>query len=71
MNKYKAPKIPPILYDNKFIIDCKDKATIFARFVTQQCQPLFNVSTLPPFSHLDNLQFDHVTILLEEITSLI
>ena len=71
MNKCKAPKIPPILFDNKFITDCKDKATIFARFFTQQCQALFHGSTLPPFSHLTHSRFDHVTIASEEITSLI
>ena len=69
MNKCKTRKIHPILSDNEFIIDCKDKATIFARFFTQQCQPLFNGSTLPRFSHLTNSRFDHVTISSGEIPS--
>ena len=62
MNKCKAPKIPPVFSGNKFITDGKDKATIFARFLTQQCQPLFNGSTLPPFSHLTHSRIDHVTV---------
>ena len=32
MNKSRAPKIPPLLVDNKFISDCKEKATLFTTF---------------------------------------
>ena len=31
MNKCKSPRIPPILSDNNFIMNCKDKATVFAK----------------------------------------
>ena len=30
MNKCKSPRIPAILSDNNFIINCKDKANVFA-----------------------------------------
>ena len=33
LNKTKTPKIPPILADNKFILDCKEKATPFTFFL--------------------------------------
>ena len=42
MNKYKAPKIPPILSHNKFIINCKQKANVFANFFSLQCKPMIN-----------------------------
>ena len=38
MNKCKAPKIPPLLVNNKFIINCKEKATEFAYFFASQCK---------------------------------
>ena len=46
MNKCKPPKVPPILVGNKFIINCKEKATVFAKCFAQQCQPLINDITL-------------------------
>ena len=35
MNKVmkKSPRIPPVLSDNNFIINCKDKASVFANFL--------------------------------------
>ena len=32
LNKSKAPKIPPLLVGNKFIIQCKEKATLLINF---------------------------------------
>ena len=51
MNKCKAPKIPPIFSGNSYILNCKDKACAFATFFADQCKPLVNNSTLPPFHH--------------------
>ena len=42
MSKCKAPKIPPILKNNIFIINCKVKADKFIAFFSQQCKPLVN-----------------------------
>ena len=71
MNKCKAPKIPPILSNNKYIINCKEKATIFANFFAKQCQPLINDSVLPQFHYLTESRIEGINISSDEITSLI
>ena len=43
MNKSKAPKIPPLLVDNKFILNCKEKAKLFTTSFCKQC--IMNVTT--------------------------
>ena len=50
MNKCKASKISPILSHNKFIINCKEKANVFANFFSLQCKPMINDSVLPKFT---------------------
>ena len=37
MNKCKAPKIPPLLVNNLFILNCREKAELFTDFFSQQC----------------------------------
>ena len=32
MNKYRAPKIPPLLVNNVFIMNCREKAKILNDF---------------------------------------
>ena len=39
MNKCKAPKIPPLLIDNRFVVNCKTKAIEFNNFFVAQCKP--------------------------------
>ena len=52
MNKSRAPKIPPILYNGKFILSCAEKATLFNDFFSNQCKLLVNTSVLPDFVYL-------------------
>ena len=47
LNKCKIPRIPPLLVNNKFVICCKQKATLFNDFFVTQCQPFQNSSELP------------------------
>ena len=47
LNKCKIPKIPPLLVQDKYITNCKEKATIFNNFFSAQCTPIVNNSTLP------------------------
>ena len=47
LNKCKVPKIPPILVDNKYVTNCKEKASIFNDFFSSQCTPIVNNSALP------------------------
>ena len=60
MNKCKAPKIPPLLINNKFIINCKEMAVEFASFFSSQCKPILNDSTLPNFTYRTNEWPHHI-----------
>ena len=71
MNKCRAPKIPPILVNNVFILNCRDKAKHFNDFFSNQCKLVINNSTLPQFNFLTDSRIDHITIQNDEILSLI
>ena len=47
MDKCRAPKIPPLLVNNLFVLNCKEKAKYFNDFFSQQCTPVVNSSVLP------------------------
>mgnify|MGYP001362111174 CR=1 FL=1 len=59
LNKCKAPKIPPILLNNKLLINAKEKACEFIKYFSSQCTPLQNDSTLPTLSFLTDSRLDH------------
>ena len=71
LNKCKAPKIPPLLVNNRFISNCKEKAIEFATFFSEQCKPLINNSTLPNFNFITNARLDRILISDHEIITLI
>ena len=71
MNKCKTPKIPPILNNNKLIIDCKEKATAFNEYFLNQCIPNVNDSVLPPFSYLTEKRLETISFSTEEIINII
>ena len=71
MNKCRAPKIPPLLVNNLFILNCREKARYFNDYFSQQCKPVINNSVLPILRALTNEKIDHVTIENDEIISLI
>ena len=48
INKADIPRIPSILYGNKFVVDCDEKAILFNDFL-QQCKPMSNTSTLTEY----------------------
>ena len=68
MNKCKAPKIPPLLVNNKYIINCTKKAAEFASFFSSQCKPIFTNST---FTYLTNERLNNIAFTDEEILLLI
>ena len=43
----RAPKIPPLIVNNLFVINCKEKAIYFNEFVSEQCKTIVNSSVLP------------------------
>ena len=61
MNKCRAPKIPPLLVNNVFILSCKEKAKHFNDFFSKQCKPIINNSTLPEFNFLTDKRIDDIT----------
>ena len=71
MNKSRAPKIPPILFNNVFILNCKEKAKIFNDFFSDQCKLIINSSRLPQFRFLTGKRIDHITIRNYDILSII
>ena len=71
MNECRAPKIPPLLVNNLFILNCREKARYFNDYFSQQCKPVINNSVLPILRLLTNKKIDHATIENDEIISLI
>ena len=71
MNKCRAPKIPPLLINNRFILDCREKAKLFNDYFSEQCKPIINSSILPVFNFLTEKRIDHLNIGNEEIITLI
>ena len=71
LNRSKAPKIPPLLVDNKFILDCKKKATLFTKFFCKQCSLICNNSVLPPISYKTNNRIDKFPISSENILTIL
>ena len=69
-NDKKIPLIPPLLVDDKFVIDIQRKANVFNKFFAEQCTPLNNNSSLPvnqlflTYSRLMSLDFDEDELLL-------
>ena len=71
MNKFRAPKIPPLLGNNLFILNYREKAQYFNDHFSQQCNPVINNSVLPIPGFLTNKRLDNITIKDNEIISLI
>ena len=71
INKCRAPRIPPILFNNVFILDCKEKAKLFNEFFSKQCKLISNSSILPNCCYYTDKRIDVVTIQNDDILSLI
>ena len=71
LNKCKISRIPPILEENNFIINCKEKASLFNKYFTDQCTPLVNNSKLPVISLNTNSKISTFVIDLNEINDII
>ena len=71
MNKSKAPKVPPLIVDNTFIVDCKEKVQLFTKFFCKQCTPIFTNSVLPPFAYKTDKRIQQIPISINDIIPLI
>ena len=47
MSISKAPKIPPLIVNNLFVLNYKEKAIYFNEFFSEQCKTIVNSSVLP------------------------
>ena len=68
MNICRAPKIPPFLVNNLFILNWKEKAKYFNVFFSQQDKPIVINIVLPELNFLTEKR---ITIGNDEIISLI
>ena len=71
MNRCRTPRIPPIIVNNLFIINIKEKTKYFNDFFSKQCRPITNSSVLPAFNFLTEKRIDNIAIENDEIISLI
>ena len=71
MYKCRAPKIPPLLVNNRFVMIIRDKARYFNDFFSNQYKSIINNSVLPALTFFTNKRIDYVTIENEEIISLV
>ena len=71
MNKCRAPKIPPLLVNNLFVLISRVKARYFNDFFSKQCTPIINNNVLPALSFLTYKRIDNVTVENKEIISLV
>ena len=66
-----SSQIPPLLVNNLFILNCREKAKLFTDFVSRQCKLVIKDSILPNISYLPNEKIEQIPIVKEEIISLI
>ena len=71
MNKCRSPKIPPLLVNNMFVLNCSEKAQVFNDFFSKQSMPIITSSVLPLPNSLTDKKIDHTPIQCDEILSLI
>ena len=67
MNRCRAPKIPPLLLDNDFVLNCVEKAKLFNDYFSKQCTSMMNSGVLPTFNFLTDKRIDYISIQNEEI----
>ena len=71
LNKSRASIIPPLLINNKLVINCREKAKHFNNFFSEQCKLVQNNSTLPAFEYFTNKRLSNIRIYDDKILSLI
>ena len=50
MNKCRTPKIPPLLVDKVFVLNCAENSKVFNDFFSKQFTPIKNSSVLRTFN---------------------
>ena len=71
LHKKKIPLIPPMLCNGIFVTNIYEKITLFNTFFADQCTPINNSSTLPPFEYKINSNIENISFSEHEIVSII
>ena len=71
LNKCKIPRIPPLWKHDRFITDCKAKASLFNEHFCKQCTPFENDSELPEFSYLTESRINTIDVTDDEILEIL
>ena len=71
LNKKKISNIPPLIENNTYITNFKEKTKVFNKFFALQCRPLDIPSFLPTFHSLTNNCLDSITFTITDIVSII
>ena len=71
LNKCKVPRIPPLLENNNFITDCKEKATLFNDYFAKQCTPFLTDSVLPTVSFYTDKRLAHIDISIDDVKDIL
>ena len=66
-NKRKIPLIPPLLVNNSFVTDFKEKANLFNEFFCKQFIPVANDSTLPTLLETPNETLSSLEVIASDI----
>ena len=69
MNNCRAPKLPPLLGKNTYILNCSEKAKLFYVFFSKKCIPTTGVYYWSVL--LTDKTIDHISMPCDEIISLI
>ena len=64
-------KNSPLLINNKFLINAKEKANEFVKYFSSQCTPLINNSSIPNMAYLTEQRLRSIPITNDDILSLI
>ena len=70
-NKRKIPLIPPLLVNNSFVTDFKEKANLFNNFFCKQCTPVANDSALPTLLETPNETLSSIETIAGDIGKII
>ena len=70
-NNKKHTNIPPIIENNIYISNFRQKANIFNAYFADQCKILDNGSTLPPVVYNTNASIYHINITINHIVGII
>ena len=70
-NKRNIPLIPPLLVNNSFVTDFKEKANLFNEFFCKQCTPVANDSTLPTLLETPNETLSSLEIIASDIGKIV